>query len=137
MNSNFFTPRPLSDYEKLSNSKIVTAGPLEFTPEGIDLNEQLIKNKASTYFMQVNSDAMSGAGIQKGDVVIVDRLIPAESGKIVIAVLNNEMLIRYIETANKRVRLVPATKNLASVDIDPLADFYIWGVVTYVIRRFI
>jgi len=46
------------------------------------------------------------------------------------------MLIRYIEIANKRIRLVPATKSLASVDIDPLADFYIWGVVTYVIRRF-
>jgi DNA polymerase V len=137
MNSNFFAPRPLNDPEQLSKNKIVTAGTLEFTPDGIDLNEQLIKNKASTYFMQVNSDAMLGAGIQKGDVVIVDRLIPAESGKIVIAVLNNEMLIRYMEIVNKRVRLVPATKKLAPVDIDPLADFYIWGVVTYVIRRFI
>ena len=112
------------------------AGQTEFSEDGIDLNEQLIRNKAATYFMQVNSEAMAGAGIQKGDVVIVDRLVPAESGKIVIAVLNNEMLIRYIEIANKRIRLVPATKSLASVDIDPLADFYIWGVVTYVIRRF-
>lgn len=135
MNTNFFT-RPWSDTQKMMNGNIVKAGEPEFQENGIDLNEQLIQNKAATYFMQVNSEAMIGAGIQKGDVVIVDRLVPAESGKVVIAVLNNEMLIRYIEIANKRIRLVPATKSLATVDIDPLADFYIWGVVTYVIRRF-
>jgi DNA polymerase V len=135
MNSNFFA-QPWNESEKMLKGKIIKAGQQEFSEDGIDLNEQLIRNKAATYFMQVNSEAMAGAGIQKGDVVIVDRLVPAESGKIVIAVLNNEMLIRYIEIANKRIRLVPATKSLASVDIDPLADFYIWGVVTYVIRRF-
>jgi DNA polymerase V len=135
MNSNFFA-QPWNNSEKMLKGKIIKAGQEAFSEDGIDLNEQLIKNKAATYFMQVNSDAMLGAGIHKGDVVIVDRLVPAESGKIVIGVLNNEMLIRYIEIANKRIRLVPATKTLASVDIDPLADFYIWGVVTYVIRRF-
>ena len=135
MNTNFFTQQ-WSDSEQMMKGTIVKAGQPDVPDNGIDLNEQLIKNKAATYFMQVNSDAMAGAGIQKGDVVIVDRLVPAESGKIVIAALNNEMLIRYIEIANKRIRLVPATKNLASVDIDPLADFYIWGVVTYVIRKF-
>jgi DNA polymerase V len=135
MNPNFFA-QPWNDSEKMLKGKVIKGGQAEFSEDGIDLNEQLIRNKAATYFMQVNSDAMLGAGIQKGDVVIVDRLVPAESGKIVIAVLNNEMLIRYIEIANKRYCLVPATKSLASVDIDPLADFYIWGVVTYVIRRF-
>lgn len=135
MNSNFFTHQ-WNDPKMVLKSTTLKAVPMEFSDNGIDLNEQLIQNKAATYFMQVNSDAMVGAGIQKGDVVIVDRLIPAESGKIVIAVLNNEMLIRHIEIANKRIRLVPATKSLASVDIDPLADFFIWGVVTYVIRRF-
>ena len=135
MNSNFFA-QPWNNSEKMLKGKIIKAGQEAFSEDGIDLNEQLIKNKAATFFMQVNSDAMLGAGIHKGDVVIVDRLVPAESGKIVIGVLNNEMLIRYIEIANKRIRLVPATKTLASVDIDPLADFYIWGVVTYVIRRF-
>jgi len=135
MNTNFFT-KPWNNTEKMMNGNIIKAGESEFPENGIDLNEQLIQNKSATYFMQVNSEAMIGAGIQKGDVVIVDRLVPAESGKVIIAVLNNEMLIRYIEIANKRIRLVPATKSLASVDIDPLADFYIWGVVTYVIRRF-
>ena len=45
----------------------------DYAERGIDLNEQLIKNKPATFFMRVNSDAMIGAGIHNGDVVIVDR----------------------------------------------------------------
>jgi DNA polymerase V len=66
--------------------------------------------------------------------VIVDRSLTPVSGKVVIAVLNGEMLIRTFEENNKRVRLVPATRKLSPIDVDPLAEFYIWGVVTYVIH---
>ncbi|MGZ3959099.1 MAG: LexA family protein, partial [Flavisolibacter sp.] len=61
---------------------------------GIDLNERLIRNKQETFFMRVNSEAMSGAGIHRGDIVIVDRSLEAKNGKIIIALLDGEMLIR-------------------------------------------
>src|SRR5436189_5949120 len=70
----------------------------DYMERGIDLNEQLIRNKPATYFMRVSSDAMKEAGIYKGDVVIVDRSLKAVSGKVVIATLNGEMLIRRLET---------------------------------------
>lgn len=107
----------------------------DYAERGIDLNEQLVQNKPATFFMRVNSDAMIGAGIHSGDVVIVDRSIKPASGKVVIAVLNGEMLIRrlYI-TANKK-RLLPETPKLAAIDIDPFAEFTVWGVVTYVIHQ--
>ena len=106
----------------------------DYAERGIDLNEQLIRNKPATFFMRVNSDAMVGAGIHNGDVVIVDRSLEPKNGKVVIAVLNGEMMIRYYEIQNKRIRLSPATKSLAALDIDPSADFYVWGVVTFVIH---
>lgn len=102
---------------------------------GFDLNEQLVTNKPATFFMQVNSNAMVGAGIHKGDTVIVDQSIPATSGKVVIAVLNGEMLIRRLYINNKKQKLVPDTPSLAAIDVDPFADFTIWGVVTYVIHQ--
>lgn len=106
----------------------------DYAERGIDLNEHLIKNKPATYFMRVNGNAMIGAGIHNGDVVIVDRSLTAKSGKVVIAVLNGEMLIRRYEEQNRRIRLVPETKKLAPIDVDPAAAFFIWGVVTYVIH---
>jgi DNA polymerase V len=82
----------------------------DYAERGIDLNEQLVRNKPATFFMRVNSDAMVGAGIHNGDVVIVDRSLPATNGKVVIAVVDGEMLIRRYESNNNRGRLVPASR---------------------------
>ena len=107
----------------------------DFMERGIDLNEQLIMNKPATFFMRVNSEAMIHAGIHAGDVAIVDRSLKPASGKIVIAVLNGEMLIRRFEKSFNKMRLIPETDRLAPIDIDPYCEeFSIWGVVTYVIH---
>lgn len=106
----------------------------DYAERGIDLNEQLIRNKPATFFMRVNSTAMTGSGIHQGDVVIVDRSIEARSGKVIIAVLDGEMLIRRLEVSNGRRRLLPSSRDLAAIDIGETATFEIWGVVTYVIH---
>ena len=106
----------------------------DYAERGIDLNEQLVRNKPATFFMRVRGDAMINAGIHDGDVVIVDRSIRPVSGKVIIATLNGEMLIRRFEKAINKVRLIPETKKLAAIDIDPYAEFSVWGVVTYVIH---
>ena len=107
----------------------------DYMERGIDLNEQLIRNKPATFFMRVSGDAMTGAGIFAGDTVIVDRSIKAANGKIVIAVLNGEMLIRRFEKTFSKIRLVPETPSLSAIDVDLSgAEFSIWGVVTYVIH---
>jgi DNA polymerase V len=101
----------------------------------VDLNEQLIRNKPSTFFMRVSGDAMIGAGIFHGDVVIVDRSLKAANGKVVIASLNGEMLIRRLERSFNKIRLVPETARLAPIDVDISgAEFSVWGVVTFVIH---
>lgn len=105
----------------------------DYAERGIDLNEQLIKNKPATFFMRVNSDAMTGAGIYKGDVVIVDRSLVPGSGKIIIAVVDGEMLIRRLEINNGKKRLVAVTNRLSAIDVED-ARFSSWGVVTYVIH---
>jgi DNA polymerase V len=107
----------------------------DYMEKGIDLNEQLIRNKPATFFMRVSGDAMTGAGIFNGDVVIVDRSVKAASGKVVIANLNGEMLIRRLEKTLNKIRLVPETPKLSPIDVDLSgAEFAIWGVVTYVIH---
>ena len=107
----------------------------DYMERGIDLNEQLIRNKPATFFMRVSGDAMTGAGIFSGDVVIVDRSVKAVNGKVVIATLNGEMLIRRLEKNFNKIRLVPETSKLSPIDIDLSgSEFSIWGVVTYVIH---
>lgn len=106
----------------------------DYAERGIDLNEQLVKNKPATFFMRVNSDAMVDAGIHSSDVVIVDRSLEARNGKVIIAVLDGEMLIRKLEINEGKKRLLPATKHLSPIEITESNSFSVWGVVTYVIH---
>jgi DNA polymerase V len=78
---------------------------------------------------------MIGSGIHCGDVVIVDRSIEAKSGKVIIAVLDGEMLIRRFEISEGKKRLLPATKKLSAIEINDVHTFSVWGVVTYVIHN--
>ena len=106
----------------------------DYMERGIDLNEQLIRNKPATFFMRVSGNSMVNAGIFDGDIVIVDKSIKPKSGKIVIAVIDGEMLIRRLEMGMNKMRLVPETPKLAAIDVSEFSDFKIWGVVIYVIR---
>lgn len=107
----------------------------DYAERGIDLNEQLIKNKPATFFFRMNGEAMMNAGIFSGDILIVDRSLKAVSGKIVVAILNGEMLIRRLEKTFNKIRLLPETNKLSPIDVDlNTCEFAIWGVVTYVIH---
>lgn len=106
----------------------------DYMERGIDLNEQLVRNKPATFFMRVCGNSMINAGIFDGDIVIVDRSIKPKSGRIIIAVLDGEMLIRRLELSMNKVRLIPETPRLAPIDISEFSDFNIWGVVTYSIH---
>ena len=84
--------------------------------------------------MRVSGSSMINAGIFDGDIVIVDRSIKPANGKIVIAVIDGEMLIRRYERTINKLRLIPETPKLATIDVSEFMDFKIWGVVICVIR---
>ncbi len=118
----------------MANASGFGAAADDYMERGIDLNEQLIMNKPATFFMRVSGNSMINAGICDGDVVIVDRSIKPANGKIVIAIVDGELLIRRYELTMNRLRLVPETPRLAAIEIGEFSDHHIWGVVTCVIR---
>ena len=107
----------------------------DYAERGIDLNEQLIRNKPATFFMRVSGNSMINAGIYDGDIIIVDRSIKPMNGKIVIAVIDGEMLIRRYERTINSLRLIPETTKLSPIEVNEFCDFKIWGVVICVIRN--
>lgn len=118
----------------MANASGFGAAADDYMERGIDLNEQLIRNKPATFFMKVSGSSMINAGIFDGDVVIVDRSIKPANGKIVIAVIDGEMLIRRYEKTMNKLRLIPETPKLATIEVGEFMDFKVWGVVICVIR---
>ena len=106
----------------------------DYMERGIDLNEQLIMNKPATFFFKMNGEAMTGAGMQRGDVLIVDRSIKAANGKIIVAVVDGEMVVRrYSQTMNKLL-LLPENEKFKAIEIGEFMGYQCWGVVTCVIH---
>ncbi|MEI8073398.1 MAG: translesion error-prone DNA polymerase V autoproteolytic subunit [Bacteroidota bacterium] len=106
----------------------------DYMERGIDLNEQLIRNKPATFFFRMNSDAMIGAGIYHGDTLIVDRSIKAVNGKVIVAVINGELLVRRLQTQIKGITLIAENKKYGHIQIEEFSNYSAWGVVVYSIH---
>lgn len=102
---------------------------------GIDLNELFIRNKPSTFFMQVTGSSMCKANIDEGDILVVDRSIKARSGSIVIAVVEGDMLLRRLEKTMNKTRLIAESAKIATMEMSDLNELQVWGVVTFVIKQ--
>ena len=68
----------------------------DYTEENIDLNEYLIQNPFSTFFIRVKGDSMINSGIQDQDLIIVDKSLIAKPGDIVIAIIDQRLSLIHI-----------------------------------------
>jgi len=107
----------------------------DYAERGIDLNEQLVKNKPATFFFRMKGDAMKEAGIFDNDVLIVDRSLKLANGKIIIAILNGELLVRRFHKNFSSAFLIAENDRYKSINLAEFTDFALWGVVTYVIHE--
>jgi len=129
-------PGALKNSIKLLGS--VTAGfpspAEEELQDTMSLDEYLINNPNSTYLLKVEGDSMLGAGIQPGDLVLVDKNVTPKSGDIVIAQIDNEWTLKYFEKKGRAVYLRAANKKYPL--IKPRDELIIGGVVVANVRKY-
>ena len=120
---------------KTANATGFGAAADDYAEKGIDLNEQLITNKPATFFFRMKGDAMQDAGIFDNDVLIVDRSLKLANGKIIVAILNGELLVRRFHKNFSSAFLIPENSRFKTINLAEFTDFALWGVVTYVIHQ--
>ncbi len=128
------TKRFTQHYVRTANATGFGAAADDYAERGIDLNEQLIRNKPATFFFRMNGDAMIEAGIFDRDILVVDRSVKAVNGKVIIAVFNGELIVRRLEKNINKIKLVPDNRRMQAVEVQNDPDFNVWGVVTYSIH---
>lgn len=127
-----------SSFQQSANPKRATGFPSpadDFFEQRLDLNEQFIKHQEATFFARMVGDAMVNAGIHDGDLLIVDRSLPIESGQIVIAYLNGDFTVKRLQRRNDQITLLSENPRHRPITITEGQDLIIWGVVTTVIHR--
>ncbi|MGE4538082.1 MAG: LexA family protein [Desulfovibrio sp.] len=107
----------------------------DYIDKKLDLNEQLVRHPAATFFVRVDGDSMRDAGVASGDILVVDRAVEPRDGHIVIAALDGELTVKRLRRKNGQVLLVPENPDYAPVPVGPEASFEVWGVVTYIIHK--
>ena len=106
----------------------------DVTVRRIDLNDALIRHPQSTFVMRAAGDAMLGAGIANGDVLLVDRVIKSDHGHIVIAVVDGELMCRRLHRVRGVMKLEAAREGHPDIVPGEGAQLEVWGVVTTVIK---
>lgn len=112
-------PSPAQDYVDLS----------------IDLNKELINNPSSTFYARVKGTSMQDAGINDGDILVIDKSLEPQNGDTAVCFLDGEFTLKYIRIEPDAVYLVPANPKFNPIKVTQENNFCIWGIVTYSIKK--
>ena len=73
----------------------------DYIDRSLDFNRDIIKHPAATFYAKVIGQSMEGAGIDSGDIIVVDRALEPRDGDIVVACINGEFTLKYIDLSKK------------------------------------
>lgn len=107
----------------------------DYVESWLDLNEHLIEHKDATFFVQATGDSMTGAGIQEGCLLVVDRALEAKNNDIVIAVIDGELTVKRLEKRRGKIRLIAENPAYEPIEFREGQELTVWGVVTSIIQR--
>ena len=102
--------------------------------ERVDLNKVLIKHPLATYLMRVRGASMREAGIDDGDVVLVDRAVKPCHGHVVVAVVDGEFTIKRLWKRGSNLKLQAANPTYPDILLKDGQTVEVWGVVTNAIK---
>ncbi len=107
----------------------------DFVHEKLSLDDKLVHNKEATFYARVQGESMINAGLNNGDLLIIDRSIPPIDKRIAVCYIENEFTVKRLSIQNKEIHLVPENPDYPVIKITENDNFIIWGIVTYVIKK--
>jgi len=108
----------------------------DFMETAIDLNVELLKNPAATFFCRVSGDSMCDMGINDGDLLIIDKSLEPQDGKVAVCYIDGEFTLKKIKLEPNCCWLIPANKKYKPVKVTADNNFIVWGIVTHSIKSF-
>lgn len=107
----------------------------DYLEQTIDLNKELIRHPASTFYGRVKGDSMIDANVHDGDILVIDKSLDPQDGDMAVCYIDGEFTIKYIKIEKDIIWLVPANDNFKPIKVTIENDFLIWGIVTYCIKN--
>ena len=136
---NFFIPKKENGIGQWFAEEGISAGfpsPADdFKEVRISLDKELVKNKEATFYARVDGDSMIGAGLEDGDLLVIDRSLNPVNGKIAVCLVDGEFTVKRIKKEKEKLYLMPENKKYKKIEIKEENELVIWGIVEYVIKK--
>ena len=108
----------------------------DFAAKRIDLTAELVRHPQATFIGRVSGDSMHGAGIDDGDLLVVDRALKPRHGSIVVAIVDGEFAVKHLHQKLGCIKLRAANPTYPDISPRDGQTIEIGGVVTTCIKRF-
>ena len=107
----------------------------DFKEIRISLDKELVKNPEATFYARVSGESMIEAGLDDGDLLVIDRSQDPKNGKIAICLVDGEFTVKRIKKEKNKFYLIPENKKYKPIELNEDNELIIWGVVEYVIKK--
>lgn len=101
----------------------------------LDIVKHMIKHPAATFFVRVSGSSMIKAGIQDGDLLVVDRSLQPTNNSVAICLINGEFTVKRLLKNGKKLLLQPENPDFKPLEVKEGSEFEVWGIVSYVIHK--
>ena len=99
------------------------------------MNRALITNPAATFCARVIGNSMVDAGINEGDLLIIDRSLTPQNGNIAVCFVDGDFTVKRLSVREDGIYLTPANSQYPELKVDEESHFQVWGVVSHIIKR--
>jgi len=94
---------------------------------------QFVHSNKQLFMLHVVGESMIEAGIEEGDLLIVEEAVTARNGEIVVAIMEDEATVKTFYRENGHIRLQPENSSMEPIIV---ADARIIGKPIGLFRRF-
>jgi len=105
----------------------------DYAEQRISLDREIIVHPNSTYFMRMHGSAMIDAFIPHNALLVVDRSLPPENMDIVVAVVEGEFWVRYLQLNEDGTKLLAGNQKMPDFTMTSEMGVHIWGVVVAIV----
>lgn len=135
----FFKPDNQNQKHLLLANEAISAGfpsPAEdFKELKISIDQEVVKNESATFFARVDGESMQGAGLDDGDLLVIDRSKEPENGKIAVCFIDGEFTVKRLKVKDNCIYLMPENSKYKPLKVTSENQLIIWGIVTYVVKK--
>ncbi len=106
----------------------------DFKEVRISLDKAVVKNEAATFYARVAGQSMVGAGLDDGDLLVIDRSLEPADGKIAVCFVDGEFTVKRLKVDKDCVWLMPENAQYKPLQVTEENELIIWGIVTHVLK---